>query len=93
MKRMATLKTMYVPEVVVAYESLRPVIKHFELSTKSKEKLDEAIAILDFQQIKLISWAGTRMAHFVTACNRLSKLMTAVYDAMYSTGIAYDRRK
>ena len=67
MKRMPTSKTMSVPEVVVAYESLRPVIKHFEPSTKSKEKLDEAIAILDLQQIKLISWGGTRMAHFVTA--------------------------
>ena len=36
LKRMATSKTMCVPDVVTAYESLRPVVKHFEKSTKSK---------------------------------------------------------
>ena len=35
---------MSVPEVVAAYEALGPVVKHFELSTKSREKLDEAIS-------------------------------------------------
>ena len=49
LKRMATSKTMCVPEVVTTYESLRPVVKHFELSTKSKAILDEAIEILDLR--------------------------------------------
>ena len=72
MKRMATSKTMSVSEVVAAYEALRPVIKHFELSTKNKEKLDASISMLHLQQIHLISWSGTRMTHFVTACRQFA---------------------
>ena len=75
MKRMATSKTMSVPEVVTCYDFLRPIIKYFEKSTKSKDKLDEAIAILDLKQINLISWIGTRMAHFVYECHQFTKLL------------------
>ena len=92
LKRMATFKAKSIPEVVTAYEALRPVVKHFEKSTKSKQKLDEAIGILDLQKIKLINWGGTRMAHFVTACHKFSKLLPSVHDAMYSTDIKREER-
>ena len=83
---------MSVPEVVAAYEALRPIIKHFELSTKSKEQLDACIKILNLRQIHLISWSGTRMAHFVSACSQFVKLLPAVYDTMYSTNIKKEER-
>ena len=89
---MATSQAMSVPEVVTAYEALRPVIKHFEQSTKSKEKLDAAISILDLKQIKLISWGGTKMAHFVSACKQFTSLLPAVYDAMYTNAIKKEER-
>ena len=41
------------PKVVKTYDCLRRVIKHFEISTKSKEKLNEALAILEMNQFKL----------------------------------------
>ena len=71
MKRMAKSKTMSVPEVVRTYDCLRRVIKHFEMSTKSKEKLNETLATLEMNQLKLLSWGGTRMTHFVTEREQL----------------------
>ena len=61
-------KTMSVPKFIKTYCCLHRVIKYFDMSTISKEKLNEALAILDMNQLKLLSWGGTRMSHFVTAC-------------------------
>ena len=68
LKRMATSKTMCVPQVVTTYDALRPVVKHFEKSTKSKDILDKSTSILGLKQMKLISWGGTQMGHFMSAC-------------------------
>ena len=57
------------------------------MSTKSKEKLNEALVILEMNQLKLLLWGGTSMAHFVTACKQFTKLLPAVYNCMYSTDI------
>ena len=81
-----------VSEVVTAYQALKPVVKHFERSTKSKEKLDTAMENLNLKWMRLISWGGTRMAHFVTACQEFTSLLPAVYDAMYSTDVKKDER-
>ena len=42
-KRMATSKTMNVPEITILYETLRTIIKHFEASIKNKEILDQVL--------------------------------------------------
>ena len=83
-KRMAKSKTMSVPEVASAYNALKPVVKHFQFSSKSKERLDKAMKILDLTPMNLISWGGTRMCHFMTACHRFGDVLPAVHDAMFS---------
>ena len=92
MKRMAKSKTMSVPEVVNICDCVRRVFKHFEMSTKSKEILIEALAILEMNQLKLLSWGGTRMAHFVTTCKQFTKFLSAVYNCMCSTDIKREER-
>ena len=67
-KRMATSKTMNVPEITILYETLRMVIEHFEASIKNKEILDQALENLPLSKIHLISWCQTRMGHFLKAC-------------------------
>ena len=62
------------------------------MSTKTKQKLNEALAILQMNQLKLLSWGGTRMAHFATACKQFTKLLPAVYNCMYSTDIKKEER-
>ena len=68
-------------------DCLQRVIKHFEMSSKSKEKLDEAQAILEMNQLKLLWWCETRMAHFVTTGKQFTKLLPAVYNCLYSKDI------
>ena len=87
MKRIAKSKTMSVPKVVKTYDCLQRVIKHFKMSFKSKGKFNEALAILKMNQLKLLSWGGTRMAHFVAACKQLTKLLPVVCNRMYITDI------
>ena len=69
MKRMTKSKTMSVPKVVKAYGCLWRVMKHFEMSTKSKENLNEALAIHEMNHLKLLSWGVTRMAHLSQPAN------------------------
>ena len=57
------------------------------MSTKSKEKLNEALEILEMNQLKLLLRGRTSMAHFVTACKQFIKLLPAAYYCMYSTDI------
>ena len=87
LKRMATSKTMCVPQVVTTYDALRPVVKHFEKSAKSKDILDKSTSVLDLKQMKLISWVGTRMGHFMSACHTFTELLPVVHDILYSCGI------
>ena len=92
MKQMAKSKTMSVPEVVKTYDCLRRVSKHFEMSTKSEEKLNEALATFEMNQLKLLLWGGTRMAHFVSACKKFTKPLPAIYNCVYSTDIKKEER-
>ena len=59
---------MCVEEVKSLYNCMKPVVKHFQHSSKSKECLDSAMAMLDLSPIHLMSWCATRMAHFIEAC-------------------------
>ena len=74
-------------EISKLYETLRSVVKHFYFSGKSKEILDNAMAILELQPMKLVSWCGTRMCHFLDACHTVSGKSPAVHDAMFSRDI------
>ena len=84
MKRMVKSKTLSVGKTC---DFLQRVIKLFEMSTKSKANMNEALAVLEMNQLKLISWGGTRMAYFVTACKQFTELLLAVYNFMYSADI------
>ena len=91
-KRLATSKTMNVPEITIVYENVRTITKHFECSIKNKEALDEAMEILDLQPLHLISWCQTRMAHFLTACKVFDDSLVALYDVMSSKNIRTEER-
>ena len=54
LKRMAKSKTMSVPEVTSAYDTLKPLVKHFQFSLKSKEQLDKAMNVLQLTKLNLI---------------------------------------
>ena len=45
-----------------------------------------------YLQIHLVSWGGTQMCHFMTACHTFTELLPAVHDAMYTTDIKKEER-
>ena len=92
LKRLAKSQTMSVEKVTLLYTTLRSVTKHFEMSPKSKEILDKCFEILDMSSISVISWCGTRMAHFLDACEVMGKILPALYDTMYTCGIKPEER-
>ena len=74
---------MSVNEVTTLYESLKPVVKHFKFSSKSKELLDNCMAALEMSHgIHLVTWCTTRMVHFLEACKSFDELLIPVYNAM-----------
>ena len=84
LKRMARSETMCVEAVKTCYESLRPVVNHFTLSSPSKDLLDESLRMLELKPIHLLSWCNTRMAHFLDACERFDTIILAIHDTLYS---------
>ena len=65
-KQIARSETMSVNEVKTLHESLKPVVKHFKFSSKSKELLDNCMTALEISHgIHLMTWCATRMAHFL----------------------------
>ena len=92
-KRMATSKTMNVPEVFALYPVMRTITKHFEASIKNKERLDECMKVLELTPLHLISWCQTRMAHFLTACTVFDANLPALYDAMSTLNIRVEERE
>ena len=84
-KQIACSETMNVNEVKTLYGSLKPVVKHFKFSSKSKELLDNCMAALEMSHgIHLMTWCenGIRMAHFLEVCKRFDELLIPVYNAM-----------
>ena len=71
---MARSKTMCVDEMFELYESMSPVVKHFSYSVKNRETLDRAMELLEMTPLHLLSWCGTRMAHFLDASLQIKKV-------------------
>ena len=82
-KQIARSETMSVNEIKTLYESLKPVIKHFKFSSKSKELFDNCMAALEMSHgIHLTTWCTTRMAHFLEVCKSFDQLLIPTSNAM-----------
>ena len=73
---------MCVEEVKSLYTCMKPVVKHFQQRSKSKERLDSAMAMLH-----LMSWCATCMAHFIEACVLMDDILIPLYNTTYSGNI------
>ena len=92
-KRIARSETMCVEEVKSVYDNLKPVVKHFKLSSKSKEQLDSSMVVLEMcHGVHLMTWCATRMAHFVIACQKFDELLVPVYNTMFSMALKTEER-
>ena len=67
MRRLASSKTMSVPEVVEFATNIRPVLKHFKNNGKSLSLLNDALKILEMKTMKALTWCPTRMGYLLTS--------------------------
>ena len=65
--------------------SLRAVLNHFAHSPKSTQLLQHALDALDMVQIKQLTWGGTRMCGFISACQRCSQILVPFLDTVVHT--------
>ena len=91
-KLISSSKTMCVDEVVTFADGIRPVLQHFQLSGKSNCLLNDALAILDMKQIKVVTWCPTRMANLLTASSQTVALLFPLCDVLVSCDIKTEER-
>ena len=66
-ERFARSKTVYVVEIKECYEFFSPIVKNFSYSMKNKERLFQAMKMLQIPPFHLLSWCPMRMCHFLDA--------------------------
>ena len=70
------------PDAVTLYNCLRKILKHFSVSTKSTELLNNALNILEQNKIHMLVWGGTRMAGFLDGCKQSSSILIPFLDTL-----------
>ena len=64
------------------YENLRNILKHYANSPRSSKLPNNALKILDMNNIHLLNWGSTRMAGFLDACVQASKTILPFLDTI-----------
>ena len=81
-RRTTTSATMSDPDAVLFYNLFRKILKHFSMSPKSPELLNNALNVLEQNDIHLLVWGGTRMAGFLDACKQSSAILVPFLDGL-----------
>ena len=75
------------PDAVALYTSLRKILKHFSMSPKSTDILNNALNVLEQHNIHMLVWGGTRMAGFINACKQASAILVPFRDTLIAGNI------
>ena len=81
-RRTTTSSTISDPDAALLYNSLRKILKHFSMSPKSTELLNNALNSLEQNGIHMLVWGGTRMAAFLDACKQSSAILIPFLDIL-----------
>ena len=80
-RRTTSSVTMSHPDAVT-YNCLRKFLKHLSMSPKSTELLNNALNILEQNNIHVLVWGGTRMAGFLDGCKQSSSILIPFLDTL-----------
>ena len=86
-RRITTSKTMSVPKVVTFASGIKPILKHFKLSGKSSELLQQCLEIMDMKPFKLMTWCPARMANLLECSARTAKILFPICGMLATTGV------
>ena len=72
------------------YNNLKALLKHFSMSNKSSELINNALSALEMNNIHILNWGSTRMAGFLDACLQSSKVIVPLLDTIITMKIRPD---
>ena len=91
-KRLAKSKTMSVLKTKECYESLSLIVKNFSYWMKNKERLDQAIKMLQMTPFHLLSPCATCMCHFLDVCIICGDSLVPLYNTLVSCNVNTEPR-
>ena len=69
------------------YENLAAILRHFAMSSKSTELLNNALDALKMKNVNVLYWGLTKMAGFLDACIQPSSIIVPFLDAIVTGNI------
>ena len=91
-KRMSKSQTYSVEEVKVFVEHYRPILRHYQMSSRSTCILNNALQAMDMKQVHLMTWCPTRMSNLLTCAVQTVKNLFPLCDVLVTCDIKVDDR-
>ena len=89
-KRMSKSQTYSVEEVKVFVEHYRPILRHYQMSSKSTCILNDALQAMDMKQVHLMTWCPTQMSNLLTCAVQTVKNLFPLSDVLATCDIKVD---
>ena len=74
-------------------DNLKALLKHFAMSPKSTEFLNNALNALELNSVHMLNWGSTGMAGFMDACVQASEILIPFLDTLVAGNIRPDETK
>ena len=91
--RMCTSVNSTQGDATSLYDNLKAPLKHFTMSPKSTEFLNNALNALELSSVHMLNWASARMAGFMDACVQASEILIPFLDTLVAGNIRPDETK
>ena len=91
--RMCTSVNSTQGDATSLYDNLKAPLKHFTMSPKSTEFLNNALNALELSSVHMLNWASAHMAGFTDACVQASEILIPFLDTPVAGNIRPDETK
>ena len=92
-RRMCTSANSSQADATSLYDNLKALLKHFAMSPKSTEFLNNALNALELNSVHMLNWGSTCMAGFMDACVQASEILIPFLDTLVAGNIRPDETK
>ena len=92
-QRMCTSVNSSHADATSLYDNLKAMLKHFAMSQKSTEFLNNALNALELNSAHMLNWGSTCMAGFMDACVQASEILIPFLGTLIAGNIRPDETK
>ena len=75
------------------YNNLKALLKHFAMSPKSTEFLNNALNALELNSVHMLNWGSKPMTGFMDTCVQASEILIPFLDTLAVDNIRSDETK